>query len=301
MSQAAPPENPSDDPAPGRSRVRRLSAWAWVQIVALAGVIITTATAAVVSGAIDRLVFPKAADATTAPSTPATASSPTPERSAEASTGGTFAVAVSIIYKCGQAYALPGRLDPQTEAGKLNSEPMPQVLEEFGGSPQSTVTIEMIFSGGTERPTRILDVTVDRLETAPNLDGSALYTPCQGDKQTISTFLNLDHPPRSLMDGNQAYFDGHDLDVTSTDRETLRIAVTAAEHSYHWIFAIRYLNAADAVATAYVGNDGRLYDRPDQVPASVVFSLTGPASKYAVAYQASDGRFSICSTCPSGS
>jgi hypothetical protein len=55
-------------------------------------------------------------------------------------------------------------------------------------------------------------------------------------------------------------------------------------HSYRWVLAVDYVTAAGATDTVYVDTLGRLYGRPDQVPAPYQFGLTGPAPSYRVVY-----------------
>ncbi|GAB4054927.1 hypothetical protein [Catellatospora paridis] len=211
--------------------------------------------------------------------------------------GGGFTAGVSAVYACGQTYALAGGLDPDTGAGPLYelanaSRPqMAQVLREQGGAAQTSVTVELILTGTSTRPTRILGVDVARLRTAPTLDGTLLRTPCDGTESVIPVSVDLDTAPRAMMSGSRPYFDGRNLDVSIDDRETLRVNMTAKQHSYSWIFAIRYIDSSGATATSYLDADGRIHTDPDNVLRDAEFTLTGPANRYAYVYRQSGSKF----------
>jgi hypothetical protein len=252
-----------------------LKAWAAFGTVGLAAV---TAIAATIGGNIGNRVVP-----------PPVVPEPEP--------GGGFTAAVNVIPKCGQHYALTNTIDPQTQAADLHAvstsdaSAMQAFLRGHDGAPQSTITVEIVFTGTSRLPTRILDVKVDRLKTSANLNGTALRTRCEGDPPARPVEVDLDAPPRELTSQGKPYFDGKDLEVSVEVRENLRVFVTAKANSYRWIFAVRYLDGTGKVTKAYLGADERAYDRLDAVPEDAEFNLTGPARSYGVSYEASGGRF----------
>jgi hypothetical protein len=219
-----------------------------------------------------------------------------PSTDAEPKAGGGFAVAVRVIPKCGQQYALADAINPQTEAAELDgfssggTDGRQAFLRDHRGAPLGTITVEAVFTGKSRLPTRILDVQIDRLETSTSLKGTSLRTSCQGDPPARSVEVNLDSPPRELMSQGRPYFAEKDLEVSLEERENLRIFLTANAKSYRWIFVVHYLDAAGRVTQGYVGTDGRIYDRSDAVPKDVEFSLSGPAASYDVTYEESGGR-----------
>ncbi|WP_433494911.1 hypothetical protein ACQP26_03305 [Micromonospora sp. CA-248089] len=210
--------------------------------------------------------------------------------------GSGFEPAVRRIPKCGQSYAIGRTLDPQTEAAELLSidrggPSFDDFLQRQHASPIGTITIEIVFTGRLQRPTRILDVRVARLETTQNLAGTELRTYCGGDPPARAVELDLDTPPRALISDKKPYFDGRDLDVTVEQRETLRISASARLHGYRWVFAIDHIDGSGVTVTSYLDANGGLYQDIAQVPDDAEFSLTGAAKTYGVRYQESGGRF----------
>jgi hypothetical protein len=257
--------------------MRRVSgkAWAAVGAVVFAAV---TAIAATIGANVGNRVVPPPVDPAPVP-------------------GSGFTAAVNVIPKCGQHYSLADVIHPQTQAADLHAvsisdtAAMQVFLREHRGAPQSSITVEIVFTGTSRLPTRILDVKVDRLKTSTNLKGTALRTRCEGDPPARPVEVDLDLPPRDLVSQGKPYFDGKDLEVSIEERENLRMFVTAMANSYRWIFAVHYLDSTGVTTQGYLGVDGKIRDRPEEVPEDAEFSLTGPAPSYGVIYEASGGRF----------
>ncbi|MEU7971011.1 hypothetical protein AB0B48_03120 [Micromonospora sp. NPDC049089] len=211
--------------------------------------------------------------------------------------GSAFTAGIHIKPKCGQHYALAKALDPRTQAADLHAlsvrddGEMEAFLRAHRGSPQDTITVEVIFTGMSRTPTRILDVKIERLRVSPVLDGTALRTSCEGDPLARPVEVDLDTPPRELMSQGQPYFDQKDLEVSVEERENLRIVASAKANSYRWIFVVQYIDGSGNVAQGYLGADGQLHAQPDDVPQDAEFSLTGTATSYQVTYTESGGRF----------
>jgi hypothetical protein len=260
---------------PSSSRHISGKAWAVIGTVALAAV---TAIAATIGANVGARVVP-------------------PPDEPEPEPGSGFTAAVNVIPKCGQHYALADTIDPKTQAADLlavstaAAGAMEAFLIDHRGAPQNTITVEIVFTGTSRLPTRILDVKVDRIKTSTNLNGTALRTRCEGDPPARPVEVDLDAPPRELMSQGKPYFDAKDLEVSVEERENLRVFATAKAHSYRWIFAVHFLDGAGKATKGYLGLDGRIYDRSEEVPEDVEFSLTGPATSYSVVYEESGGRF----------
>jgi hypothetical protein len=241
------------------------------QIIAAVGVVMAATAVAVITPLINNALDPKP--------------------------GGAFTPGISVVPRCGQGYALPDPVDPRTQAAELlaigpqNNVEIDRFIKARRGAATGTITVEITFTGTSQRRTRILSVDVARLTQTANLAGTSLKTPCEGDPPVRAVELDLDEPPRSLMSSSSPYFDKHDLDVTVEERETLRIFASANNNSYRWVFAVRYVAGTGQPVTGYLGTDGHLHSVLEQVSTENEFSLTGQAKSYAVSYKASGGRF----------
>ncbi|BBH70708.1 hypothetical protein ACTI_73930 [Actinoplanes sp. OR16] len=213
--------------------------------------------------------------------------------------GSGFEPAVAVIPRCGQVYAMDRVIDPDTGAAELLSldgagtAGFDDFLREQRAAPVESITVEITFTGQDQHPTRILDVRVEALQTAPNAAGTELATYCGGDPPTRTVTLDMDTPPRSLMSEGKPYFDGHDLDVSAQERETLRVSVSAARGNYRWYFAIDHIDGSNARTTSYIGRAGKLYTDAAEVPADDYFGVTGAAKAYGARYTETSGRFRL--------
>ncbi|BCY11835.1 hypothetical protein [Actinoplanes sp. L3-i22] len=213
--------------------------------------------------------------------------------------GSGFEPAVTVIPRCGQIYAIDRVVDPDTDAAQLlglagsGAAGFNDFLRTERAAPVGSITVEVVFTGLLERPTRILDVRVDGLATTPSTAGTELQTYCGGDPPTRSVTLDMDTPPRSLMSAGKAYFTDRDLDVSVTERETLRISVSAARQNYRWYFAIDHIDATGARATSYLDAAGHLHTDPARVPVADFFAVTGAAKSYGARYTETGGRFRV--------
>ncbi len=149
---------------------------------------------------------------------------------------------------------------------------MQALLAKHQGAAQSTVTVEVVFTGTSVHPTRILDVKIDRLRRPANL--TSLRTECPGDPPARLLEVDLDTPPRDLMSDGEPYFVSKDLEVSIEERENLRIFVTAGECSCRWMFAVDYLDSTVTATRAYFGVHCQLHDWAEDVPQDAEFSLT---------------------------
>jgi hypothetical protein len=201
-----------------------------------------------------------------------------------------FQIAVDLVYREGQAFALPravtsGKYAAQLLAGFPDLQhDMTAFLRDTMGQAQRSLTAKIVFTGTVDRPARIIGLRVQKTRTAPNLSGTAIRTSSAGEPGTIPLTVELDHATPRVLSHGKPYFPGHDIEVTRNIRETFAAQFIAARHSYRWVIAVDYVTAAGATDTVYVDTLGRLYGRPDQVSAAYQFGLTGPAPSYRVVY-----------------
>ncbi|GLY03772.1 MULTISPECIES: hypothetical protein [Actinoplanes] len=247
---------------------------------------VTAAGAALATAVVNQIVPPPAVPATPEPT-------PAP--------GSGFQAAVATIPDCGQVYALDRVVDPRTGAAPLlaldgSSAPaFDDFLAREKASPVGRITVEMVFTGLFPSPTRILGVRVDGLRQGPNSAGTSMTTACEGDSSTRAVTLDMDTAPRSLRQAGRPYFDGHDLDVSIVDRETLRITVTARRHGYSWFFAIDHIDGAGKQVTDYLDVHGTLHGERHEVREDGRFRITGTAGTYGASYVEDGARFRLSS------
>jgi hypothetical protein len=211
--------------------------------------------------------------------------------------GGGFTATVETAPECDQAYALPKPIDPRTEAAPLiaveanDHKAVERFLQDQGGAPVGTTTVEVVLTGTSTNPTRIQDVAVARLRKAPVIAGTRLGTRCEGESDKRAVTIDLDSTGRPLLKDGRPFFKVKNLDVSISERETLLIAVSARQSSYCWIFSIRHPDTSGKSATSFLGRDGRLHPTANDVPQSADFCLTGPSKKYSTRYLATGPRF----------
>ncbi|MET8152291.1 hypothetical protein ACIBSW_10750 [Actinoplanes sp. NPDC049668] len=269
-----PPAAADAAPEPKAPWWQRLSA----KIIALVVAVVTAVLVAAATAYVNRVVPPPEPV-------------PTP--------GSGFQPAVGTIPACGQVYALDRVVDPRTGAAPLlavdgsDTPAFDALLDRERAAPVGAITVEIVITGRLQRPTRILDVRADGVRAEPSAAGTELTTDCAGDSQTRLVTLDMDRPPRSLMHSGKPFFAEHDLDVTVTERETLRVSVTAQRRSYRWVFRIDHIDGAGARTTSYLDARGRLHRDRARVPEDAYFRITGAAKAYGARYIEEGGRFRL--------
>ncbi|RLP94359.1 hypothetical protein EAD89_04260 [Micromonospora sp. BL4] len=217
---------------------------------------------------------------------PGSASSP----AGAAAPGHGYTVGIANSYKPGQSFALPEPLTDGSRAAPLLlgfadfTRGMTDFLREQHGAAQSDLSVTMTFTGTSERPTRIAGLRVATVQRLAPMDGTVIRTYSGSDHPPINVVVDLDGPMPDVAQSGRPYFNDHQTDVTSSDREPFRVTFTGQRHSYQWVMAVDAIGPDGNLLTSYFGTTGQLVDRPERVPQSEAFRLTGPAPSYKVEY-----------------
>ncbi|GIH21450.1 hypothetical protein [Rugosimonospora africana] len=201
-----------------------------------------------------------------------------------------YMAAVNFQYPPGQVFALPRALTDGAQAAQLRAgftdpvKDMTAFLQTNGGAARNDLNVRLVFTGTSSQPVHILSLQVIIKNLGPNLAGTAIKTSSGSSDETLPVRVDLDTPGRAFTRNGVDYFAGHELNVSSTDWETVDAHFTASKNAYWWLIAVRSVDLSGKSITSYLDSTGHLDDTPSSAPATTWFALSGPATKYQITY-----------------